>query len=174
MIRLIAKGLLPALVLGGCGTPAPQASANDMAAVEPPAANLAVEASPAAVPEPAASASASAQTQPTIDSTYQGGASILREILVADGKLDGAAITDFRLDDRCTTTIVTAKGPTQVAWADVTNIVSRSKDGRRDIRIERAGQPVEVSVADKGDTPTGNPALQLESGFGHLANECQS
>lgn len=171
MMRFIAKGLLPALILSGCGTPAPQASANDTAAAETPVANVAIEASPT-VPEPVASASV--QTPPTIDSSYEAGAAILREILVADGTLDGAAVTDFRLDDRCTTTIATTKGATAVDWSKVSNVVSRTTAGRRIVKIERDGTPVELSIPEKGDTPTGNPALQLESGFGHLAGECQS
>ncbi len=160
MMRFVAKGLLPALALGGCGTPALEASANDASAAKRPVAS-----GPAPSPS---------QQVPSLDSSYRAGAGIIREILVADGTLDGAAITDFRLDDPCTTTIVTARGMTTVQWAGVTNIVSATKGGRRDIRIERDAGPVGVSVTERGDTPTGNPALQLESGFGHLVNECQS
>jgi hypothetical protein len=173
--RIWSIGLVPALILGGCGAPAEQVVANDTTAnaIGSSDASTANVNTIADAPAPAATQIA-AQTAPTIDRTHQTGARVLREILLDGGTLGDARITDFRLDDRCTTSIVTAAGATRVDWRKVSNVVSRTTAGRRIIKIERDGQPVELSIPEKGDTPTGNAALQLDSGFGLLAGECQS
>jgi hypothetical protein len=173
--RIWSIGLVPALILGGCGAPAEQVVANDTTAnaIGSSDASTANVNTIADAPAPAATQIA-AQTAPTIDRTHQTGARVLREILLDGGTLGDARITDFRLDDRCTTSIVTAAGATMVDWRKVSNVVSRRRAGRRIIKIERDGQPVELSIPEKGDTPTGNAALPLDSGFGLLAGECQS
>ncbi|WP_433910758.1 hypothetical protein [Sphingomonas yabuuchiae] len=168
-------GLVPALILGGCGAPAEQAAANDTTAnaIGSGNASNATVNTTADAPAPVTKQT-TAQIAPTIDRTHQTGARVLRQFLLDGGTLGDARITDFRLDDRCTTSIVTATGATTVDWRKVGNIVSRTMAGRLTIKIERDGQPVELSIPDKGDTPTGNAALQLESGFSFLADDCQS
>ncbi|WP_058715160.1 hypothetical protein [Sphingomonas sanguinis] len=175
MTRSWLKVLVPVLVLSGCGAPAEQAGANDTAvnAVDLNDAPAAIVNAGSEAPVPAAT-NATEQTAPTIDRTNQTGAKLYREILLDGGKLGDAPITDFRLDDRCTTSIVTAGGSTTVDWSKVSNVLSRTSAGRHVLTIERDGQPVELSIPEKGDTPKGNAALQLESGFGLLASECQS
>ncbi|WP_440979347.1 hypothetical protein ACQHGV_02820 [Sphingomonas pseudosanguinis] len=175
MMRIWMKGLVPALILSGCGAPAEQVVANDTTANAIGSGDTSTETVNMAADAPAPIATeAAAQTAPTIDRTNQTGAKLYREILLDGGTLEDARITDFRLDDRCTTSIVTAAGSTKVDWHKVGNVVSRTTSGRRIIKIERDGPPVELSIPEKGDTPTGNAALQLESGFGLLAGECQS
>ncbi|KTT68176.1 hypothetical protein NS319_15180 [Sphingomonas sanguinis] len=88
--------------------------------------------------------------------------------------LESGRITDFRLDDRCKTSILTATGSTTVDWTKVQNILSRTIAGRRTFTIEQDGQPIKLSIPEKGDTPKGNAAEQLESGFNVLAADCQS
>lgn len=174
-MRIGMRGLVPALILGGCGAPAEQVVAADTTAnaIGSRDASTATVNMGAGAPASVAR-EATARTAPTIDRTNQTGAKLFREILLDGGTLGDARITDFRLDDRCTTSIVTAAGSTTVDWRKVGNVVSRTTSGRRIIKIEREGPPVELSIPDKGDTPTGNAALQLESGFGFLAGDCQS
>lgn len=121
----------------------------------------------------AASAGGSVRQRPfTYDRSHRTGTELMREILVADATMGGARVTGFRLDDRCRTTIATDAQSTTIDWSTVTNILSRSDGGRRIMTIERGGDPVVISVAVRGRTPTGDNALQLESGFGLLANAC--
>lgn len=110
----------------------------------------------------------------TIDRTHRTGTRLLREILLDGGMLESGRITDFRLDDRCKTSILTATGSTTVDWTKVQNILSRTIAGRRTFTIEQDGQPIKLSIPEKGDTPKGNAAEQLESGFNVLAGDCQS
>ncbi|MFV0623278.1 hypothetical protein ACBY01_04595 [Sphingomonas sp. ac-8] len=159
------RGLFLAALLGGCGAPAENAVAN---AVDAPAPTPSAEAPTAVV------AATSEAQAPTIDRSNATGITLLREILVAGGSIDGEQIRDVTLADRCRTTFATDEGATTIDWSHVGNFAGRTTAGTRSIALDDGSGNHVVAVPEGNDPEKGNAGEQLESGFGLLADTCQA
>lgn len=138
-----------------------------------------IEAAPTSGATTAASApvtdDAPLQTEVTYDKSHETGARILRETLVAVGRIDGQPITDVRLRSRCTITIQKSGGLVEVDMSKVGNFASRDEGGRTGIELDDGRSRHTVSVpTDERPEPIGDAAARVDMALSTIAGSCQS
>ena len=170
-------GLAAGLILAACGSQQQsKATANDSAAEVLPAPSSRPVATGTSVPSPGAAAANHNQAQNyTYDATNQTGARALQRVLVAAGTFDGQPITDVKLSDRCDMAFTTAAGTTVIDFRKVGNFAGRDEGKRWAVDIDdgKGSHTISVPGGTQPD-PVGDASWRVDSGFGVIADSCQS
>lgn len=159
------------VLIASCGPKTADAAVN---AVQPDAGVAAASvAAPSAIAAPAAAPAATGQGTPTIDRTNRTGATVLREIFLKAGEIDGQRITDFQLVERCRTSFSTAAKTTIIDWSKVGNFAGHDAAGRTIIDVDDGAGSHAISVPS-GDypEPLGNAAARVDGGLSVIADSC--
>ena len=115
------------------------------------------------------------QAAQTIDRTGQTGATVLRQIFVKAGTIDGKPITDLKLIDRCDMAFTTAAGTTAIDFRKVGNFAGRDEGTRWAVDLDDGSGSHTISVP--GGTqpePLGNASARVNGAFGVIADMCQA
>ena len=147
--------LLFAGALGACGVQ-PSGASNTSTAER---SEIAPMASPSIAP---AGSSEVADPMPengqTIDRTNATGMTVLRDILVAVGQVDGKPISEARLQDRCHLALTSKDGVTVLDLKQIGNFAPRTDGERQVIELDDGLVPVEL--------PAGRTAEDVASAEG--------
>jgi PBP1b-binding outer membrane lipoprotein LpoB len=124
MTHFYLLALIAAMLTSGCNSPATQEANGDALAAEPAAltAGHSTILSKAVAPTPSPTVLASGADHAVIN------ASLKRE-LVGTAQVDGEAITDVQMVDRCRTRFNTADAAIYINWARIGNFAAREANG---------------------------------------------
>lgn len=164
--------LLFAGALGACGVQ-PSGASNTSTAER---SEIAPMASPSIAP---AGSSEVADPMPengqTIDRTNATGMTVLRDILVAVGQVDGKPISEARLQDRCHLALTSTDGVVVLDLKQIGNFAPRTVGERQVIELDDGSAVHAISVPEAPrPEPVGNAAARLNGGLSVMIDSCQS
>ena len=161
MTRLSPLALAAALLIMGCNAPS-TAEANGNALVAEPAAPAA---DPSTIPnESVAPTQSPAASAPGADHAVIN-ASLKRE-LVGTGQVDGKAITDVQMVDRCHTRFKTTDATIEINWTGVGNFAAQEANGVVSLPITDDRGTHTFTVRDDAGS------RRTDGSMGLLADDC--